>query len=198
MIRACDFLAGLSVADLWAMEQLNRKFNGLRRLAYLLESSLDPTSLVPDITRLVPLNQIDLSTYQYMRLACPFLNLPDAQAGLDALKAQLADAYQDLINMLLEHPWWQMNDLQRMLDRFQNELSFDMGRVSGYLKCAAAVCGAAVNLPADLERHQVIVDDFQRNFVNNTNGVLTEGMVRKRDQVGSLVNGLQSLMVDNG
>lgn len=170
------------------LDFLNRKFTTLRRLGELLENAVDPSRLVPFLPNLINVNSITLDTYQQLRSSCPFLGLPDIyDDGLGQLQGILFGAYQDLVNKLKIHPWSKLGKLQDELDRIQSSINVAFADVEKYLLCANAACATV-----DLATRQT-VSTYQENFVDNQNGVLTESMREKSNQINGMITQLQTL-----
>jgi hypothetical protein len=127
------------------MDLLNRKFFALRRLAQLLEQAGDLTGFIPDITALIPLSQIDLLLYEQLRNACPFLNLPPSDTNtvnesLGKLQGLVAQAYAQILALLINHPWQRWDELTRILNEYQTKLNVAALVGQDFLTCLSTAC----------------------------------------------------------
>jgi len=176
------------------MIRMNEKFEAFRRMGELLELASDPSYLVPDIDRLVPIQSLDVAAYDILRTSCPYLNLPDAYAGLASLQTQLDTAYANMIASLKLHPYYCFAKLQAKMDRYQLKWNVDLENLNGYLRCAGEICTfTSTGLSGELRTNQAILDDYTSNFVNNTGGIMTETMQEKHAQINDLIESIEDL-----
>lgn len=175
------------------MGLMNRKFDALRRLATLIEDASDPKTMFPNLDAMLPLSDINLSTYEHIRNSCPFLNLPPGQAGVDALRGRVNDAYNALLNELSSHPWSKLDRIQRMMDRFHGKHSLDLQKIKGVLNCSEVLCGTVESFPGQLVEQQRTVDKWTENFVTHEGQVLTDGMKEKKQQINDLAASVKQL-----
>ncbi len=176
------------------MEQLNEKANGLRRLAELITYATDPRSLIPDISALVPIGSIDIDSYQNLRAQCPFLNLPDGQAGLDILASDLFKSYNSLLDGLKAHPFNQLNKLVDTFDRLVGQAGVDVDCVLRYLQCAQGACSALDEQAATTNRMADVLDTYTRNLTNTTAAVLSDRAKAKVAEYDETVGQVQNLL----
>ena len=195
-MNSCNLANTLLYQSLSAMQRMNSKLYALQRLGELMEQAANPISLMPNISKLLPLSQINLATYQQLQQSCPFLGLPDGLSALQDLQNKVLSAYQDLMRRLLNHPWLRLGSLQKMLDRFRNQFNIDLGKVNGYLRCAQAICGAAEALPGQLTDAQKTLDQYQQNFLVNSGNVMTVSMQAKWSQVDQVRAQLNVVMTN--
>jgi hypothetical protein len=196
----CSVLQGLANWEYQIIRSLNKKFAALQRLAELLEQLGDISSFLPTVSQLVPVIDIDISTYNNLAVNCPFLNLPPANIeNLNELKARLNAAYGQLLGKILNHPWIRMDRVQAMLNEFQAKINYPYG--NDYLRCLNSVC-AAVNAAGSLldKISQTNIDkelaDFSKNFVDNAGQVLSKGAQVKRDEAVQVYNQVLDLKDD--
>jgi hypothetical protein len=191
--NGCDIIDAAISGMVSKMDALNNKVAGLRRLAQLIEQASDPRTLIPDINRLVPLDQIDVQSYENLRASCPFLNLPSAAAGIALLKSDLNQAYNALIAKLNLHPFLQLQRLVDQIDRFIAQSGVNYGCVLQYLQCAQAACKAAGNISATLERNAVIVEEYGKNILNTTAAVVSERGQAKITEIKNVISQVENL-----
>lgn len=175
------------------MNHVNGKVNSLRRLAQLIERASDPRSLVPDIDQLVPLNQIDVQSYENLRTSCPFLNLPSAAQGIENLRADLNNAYNALIAQLKLHPFLQLQRLVDTLEDLMARSGIDLACVTQYLQCARAACVASGRVASTLDRDTLIVEQYTSTASNPTSAVLSSSAKNKLNEVKSAIEQIQNL-----
>jgi hypothetical protein len=177
------------------MDRLNRKFDALQRVAQAIEEAGDPASLIPDPSQLIPVVNLDLTTYNNIRSNCPFLGLPAADidhlTGLNDIRSKLSSAYSDLISDLEKHPWLRFDRLQGMLDRALSQATASLSEVQGYLQCATSICGASTS--EEISRNQAIMEKYAQNFVDGPGTILTSSMVTKKNQVNTAISAIRAL-----
>jgi len=191
--NGCEIIDAAISGMVSKMGTLNSKVNGLRRLAQLIEQASDPRTLIPDINQLVPIDKIDVQSYENLRASCPFLNLPSAAAGLAALKNDLNQAYNALIDKLRLHPFLRLQRLVDQLDRFIAQSGIDYACVLQYLQCAQAACQAAGNISATLERNAVIIDEYGKNILNTSAAILSERGQAKVTEIKNVISQVENL-----
>ncbi len=184
-----------------ALTTINRKFNALRRLAELLEQLGDISPAIPNIGALIPLQLINLSAYEDLVAACPFLNLPKHPTNTDIAKLQalVLAAYQRLLGNLNQHPWLRMNALQAQLDKVHARLNEILSQGAQFVQCLQQACAsadAATTFVADVVTSDLNgqVDNYTRNFVANNGQVLTSGMQAKAGTVNGAIDQVNELM----
>lgn len=187
-----EIISSIISGQIARMDEINRKVYGLRRLAELIEEAANPLTLMPNINDLVPLNQIDVQSYENLRMACPLLNLPSAVEGLDKLKADLFRSYNDLIQRLNLHPFNQLTKLVDTLDRLISQYGIDYACVLGYLQCARISC-APGEFSDTLNRNATVVEDYQKNALNTTAAVLSDRAQVKVSELNSAIAQLRTL-----
>ena len=175
------------------MNYLNNKVAGLRRLAQLVEQASDPRTLIPDINRLVPLDKIDVQSYENLRASCPFLNLPSAAAGIALLKSDLNQAYNALIAKLNLHPFLQLQRIVDQLERLISQSGINYPCVLQYLQCAQAACRAAGNISETLDRNAAVVEEYGKNILNTTAAVVSERGQAKITEINNVVAQVKNL-----
>jgi hypothetical protein len=184
------------------IRRINRKFEALRRLAQLLEELGDLSTLIPNISSLIPIPNIDLSTYNQLAAACPFLNLPaPGEASLNALRSRVMGAYANLMQDVLSHPWMRMGRVQAELSKFQNKINFVMGMGASYLECLQAACNAVSAVGSAFEKvtHADIqkeVSTFTSNYLANAGQVLTAPMQTKYNEAVRVKTSLKEFGTD--
>jgi hypothetical protein len=191
--NGCEIIDSAISGMVSKMNTLNNKVAGLRRLAQIIEQASDPRSLIPDINRLVPIDQIDVQSYENLRVSCPFLNLPSAADGLALLKNDLNQAYNALISKLNLHPFLQLQRLVDQLDRLVAQSGIDYGCVLQYLQCAQAACRAAGTISQTLERDATIIDEYGKNILNTTAAVLSERAQYKVSEIKAVISEVKNL-----
>jgi len=136
------------------MAKFLRKMAVIKRLAALLEISGDLITL-PDVSKFIPVIDIDLNLYLRLRVDCPGLNLPavgsvDDLAGLDKLRGTVLNAYAGIDKMLNDHPWNRAGWLQNKANALYSELVAPVvevaDNISGMLACFKAICDDASKL----------------------------------------------------
>ena len=147
----------------------------------------------PVYRKLIPLSAINIDAYEKLRTDCPFLGLPSGLDGLAALQSAVFDAYQRLIDMVNIHPWTKLNRLQDELNKLQAKMNFNFDKFFAYIRCAADVCSAAGASADAIKTNQGVIDSYQRNFINNTGGVLSQSMAEKARLANSMVTQLNDL-----
>jgi hypothetical protein len=202
----CGVIDAITNFQLRAMELLNGRFQSLRRLSALLEKAGDLTGFIPDISKLIPLAQIDTTLYEQLRVECPYLNLPPASASaeqfLGQLRAQVNAAYGSILSQLNTHPFNVMGMLQEKLNEYQNKMNFSVLQGQDFLQCLQAVCEAAASVGNTVQNagrsaSQVITTSttYYRDFVEGGGQVLSgtakekyDDLVEVKDGVGDLLN----------
>lgn len=180
--RACDVLHILDEGQFLLLSAINRKLSALQRLAGLLEELGDFNSFLPDITRLVPILQINDDLYEELRTACPFLNLPPS--GLGDLQADVAEAYNRLRAYLNAHPWNRMGNLQDRLNKLLDQ--FQLGNFPGsdFLQCATTMaCGTVPGLANGATKAAKNVYNTTVGAGGNAGRVLSDTQQAKWQQV---------------
>ena len=184
------------------IRRVNRKFEALRRLAQLLEELGDLSTLVPNINSLIPVIDIDLSTYNQLAAACPFLNLPaPGEASLNELRSRIIGAYANLMQGVLSHPWMRMGRVQAELEKFQSKINFALGMGASYIECLQAACNAVSAVGSAFEKVsradiQKEVSTFTSNYLANAGQVLTAPMQTKYNQAVATKNSLRDFGTD--
>lgn len=199
MANVCAITDALAEAQYYSLQKLNRKFEALRRLAQQLEALGDLSTLIPNITDLVPVLDIDISTYTELASACPFLNLPAFnEASLEQLRREVITAYDRLVRNVLNHPWTRMGQLQEQLSMYQQRVNALFAQGAQYLQCLQAACQAAQSTGRFLSR--VSADDITKefgkytdNFVSKGGQVLTESGQAKYAQAVDTVEAMRDL-----
>lgn len=202
--NACDVLDALSDFQLGIMDFVNRKFIALRRLADLLENLGDTSLFFPDISRLVPISQLDLTIYDDLQIGCPFLGIPPSEGATSAvvgLQAQLNAAYGRLISDWVNSPWIRMGSLQAEMDKAR--LEFDLAMLEGYdyLNCLSTICstfqaaGSLVSQASSLSVTQQtqIITDYAKNIVTDGGKVLTDAAQAKVDDTQQIIDEVSAL-----
>lgn len=203
----CGVVDAISNFELRSMELLNGRFQALRRLAALLEQAGDATGFIPDISKLIPLAQIDTTLYEQIRVQCPFLNLPpasdSAEQALGKLRAQVNAAYGSLLAQLNAHPFNLMGLLQQKLNDYQNKVNFDVLAGQDFLSCLQAVCqGAAAlsntvqNSGRSLENVVKTSQTYFKNFVEGDGTVLTAPAQAKYDDFLKVKTSIQKDLIN--
>lgn len=201
VIAPCGAMQALANLQYEIISSLNKKLLALRRLAELLEQLGDLSALLPDISQLIPVVDVNLELYADLQVNCPWLNLPPADtAALAALQSKLNLAYATLARKVANLPWLRMNQMQVLLNDFQNKINYPYG--DDYLRCLQAICNAAGQAgsllspisQADISRE---LRAFGTNFVDNAGQVLTAPMAFKRDQAIDVFNGVLDLRDDS-
>ena len=193
MVNPCAITDLLSSDYAKAIRMVNRKFAALRRLAEILEQLGDLSFIIPDVTKLIPLYMIDVSTYANLVQACPFLNLPKNPGTEDIanLKALVAASYARITSQLQNHPWFRMGMLQGQLDKLQGALSGVLSEGQQYMQCLQQACNSISTVVTDITTTNFPkeFDTFSKNYVASTGKVLTQTMDDKRTQIqGAIVN----------
>lgn len=204
----CQVVDTLTAFQLDVLRRINKKFASLRRLALLLEQLGELSDLVPNIGRLIPVVQIDLSLYNQLTANCPWLNLPPATTGdVNQLQSMVTGAYANFVNKLLRHPWNRMGKLQDQMDSFLGQIQGDVNSTltqsSDFLRCLQTVCAAGkaaagqlnAVVNADIEDE---INQFTAIFVAEGGQVLTAGMRTKYRQIQDSKQALVALGADVG
>lgn len=198
----CQIVDALAAFQLDVLKRINRKFAALRSLAQLIEQLGDLSTLIPNISKLIPIIQIDLAMYQRLAASCPFLNLPQVSTGdVNQLQAMVAGAYANFFNKLLRHPWNRLGLLQSYMDNFQSQINGAFAQAGDFFACLQAVCAAGkavagqLNAIADADIGKEI-KTFANNFAANAGQVLTEGMKQKYAQIVEAKDQLKALGAD--
>lgn len=203
-VSACGIVDALAYMQYDIIRRLNRKFAMLRRLAQLLEELGNLSDLVPNINSLIPVLGIDLSAYNQLAAACPFLGLPSpGEASLNSLRAQVIGAYSNLARGVLNHPWMRMGKLQEELTKFQNKISAPLAEGQSYLQCLQAACNAVSQAGSAFRNIsqaniQQELSTFSANYVNNAGQVMTEPMRVLNGEAQTTYNTLRDLGAETG
>lgn len=198
----CSITDALAEAQFYVLRKINNKFEALRRLSELLEQLGDLKSLIPNISSLVPIVDIDLSTYVNLVSNCPFLGLPPvSETSINALRNRVLSAYNAYMADLLNHPWMRMGELQDQLTKYQQQVNAAFAEGAQYIQCLQAACQAARATGSFLERVSStdIDNEFARfgtNFVQNGGQVLTATAELKYSQALQTVETLRDLGAD--
>lgn len=205
LASTCGVLDAIASVEYSTMAALNRKIRAMRRLADLLENLGDLTIFFPDITKLIPLSQIDTTIYDDLQSACPFLNLPPSEGASNAvgqLQARVNGAYGNLIGQLNNLPWKRMGQLQNQIDRLQTKLLGGQQVVSEFIQCAQQACatanavGESVSSLVSATSDNVSAEtaDFIRNYVDDNGQVLNAAQQEKLRQVDETIQGVSDLV----
>jgi hypothetical protein len=192
MSNPCSILQGLVNWEMNMLRLLNKKFDALKRLAALLEQLGDISSLLPNISGLIPVANIDISAYTDLQVNCPFLNLPPySNENIAQLRSKVNAAYADLARMLSALPHLRMGKVQGMLNDFQETINFPYGE--DYIRCLNSICaaiGTAGSLLKGLSQTDIQkeLELFGQNFVDNAGQVLTEPMRIKHNEALQVYN----------
>jgi hypothetical protein len=198
----CALVDALAAFQLEVLKRINRKFAALRSLARLLEQLGDLRSLIPNISKLIPIINIDLAMYENLVASCPYLNLPPVTTGdINQLQAMAAGAYANFFNKLLNHPWNRMGQLQEQMDAFQGQINGAFAQAGDFLKCLQAVCATGKAVAGQLNALSKAdigkeISTFANNFAANVGQVLTEPMQQKYNQIVEAKGQLQALGAD--
>lgn len=197
----CSIVDTLTAFQVEVLRRINKKFLALQNLAALLEQLGDINSFIPNLSVLPPINQIDLSTYQRLAAACPFLKLPNATASLNQLQAAVVAAYNELFQGLRRSPFSRMGKLQQEMLDFQSKITAPIGEAGVFLQCLQNVCAAGAAVSGQLQKLGTSnvskeVATFTQNFVTNGGKVLTDTMQNKVNDVVSAQNQLRALGAD--
>jgi len=178
-VNVCAPIDALARFQLDVVRRLNKKFEQLRRLASLLEQLGNLSELVPNIAGLIPVVDIDLSVYNQLAAACPFLNLPaPGEASLNELRAKVIAAYANLARKVLNHPWNRLGALQGELSKLQAQLNAPLATATNFIQCLQAACTAAVQAGTVLGSFSVgqintEIAKFNEFYVEQAGQVLT-------------------------
>jgi len=203
--QLCGILDAITNFQLRAMELLNGRFAALRRLSALLEQAGDLTGFIPDISKLIPLAQIDTTVYEQIRVECPYLNLPPISGSADQylgqLRAQVNAAYGALLSQLNLHPFNALGMLQDKLNSYQNKINFAVLQGQDFLQCLQAICQGAASVTNTVQNlgrstEQVILTSttYYRDFVTNGGQVLTDTAKAKYDDFVDVKDGVSDLI----
>jgi len=200
--QVCGVIDALSNLQQQIINAINSKFAALRRLAELLEQLSDLTGFIPDISKLIPISQIDFLAYEQLRAACPFLNLPSADTGLNELRAQVNAAYGKLLSQLNLHPLGRLSKLQEKLDSYQHR--FNVAALGGtdFMQCLQAACQAAVKVDGTVsnlsntsaEKVAKSAQTYLKNMVTDQGRILSGAAQAKVDDFNGVKSGVKSLM----
>lgn len=142
----CGALEQLQGLQVRAINALFARFAALQRLAQILADVGDVSgflnALLNSVGRLVPLGLVDVTAYNQLRAACPFLGLPAITTdGLDQLITDLAIAYADLLRQIDLHPFARLDGLQ---SRLNSALATALNAFNNdWYLCAQAICDVA-------------------------------------------------------
>lgn len=198
-MAVCDAIDALARFQFDVISKLNKKFIGLRRLAQLLEQLGDLSELVPNITGLIPVVDINLSLYNELAAACPFLNLPaPGEASLRELQQHITGAYANLMKGVLNHPFNRLSKLQGQLSKYQSQLNAPLAVAQDYIQCLQAACEAVeggarlfANVAAGQVQSEIV--QFQEFYTEQAGQVLTEGAQIKAGEATDTINTLNGL-----
>lgn len=188
----CAVMQALVDWEMNAIKLLNKKFAALQRLAELIEQLGDVSTLLPNLSALIPVADIDLDVYTSLQVSCPFLNLPPySNENLAALRSRVNTEYGLLARRLANHPYARLDKVQGMLNDWQNKINYPYGE--DYLRCLNSICaaiGVAGSFVEGLSQVNVANELalFEQNFVQNAGQVLTEPMRIKRDEAFGAYN----------
>lgn len=188
----CAILASLNNLEARLLGRLFSKWEGLHRLADLLERAGDISSLIPNPAYLVPLNALDLSVYDRIRASCPMLGLPAADlGGLSDLRRRLENAYWDLLRRLQAHPWNRLMDLDRELGNFLKKL----GPVNDWSRCLNTLCESFGS--EDAAAYRAIRQQFDEiiNAPGEVKSVLSQTATQKAEQLRATTSEIRRLLV---
>jgi hypothetical protein len=204
----CAILDAVSAAQLEVMRRLNKKFEALRRLADLLSQLGDLANWIPNISKLVPVIDIDLSAYQNLVASCPYLNLPYVSDGqVKGLRDMVIGAYSQLARQVLNSPWNRAAALQEQMDGYLAEAQqklWGAGAQAGqFIQCMQAMCNAATaaadtanNFYQNAGDAGEVVSNFATNFVQNGGQVLSDTTRQQAATARSTVSTLRDLGAD--
>lgn len=208
MAAFCSITDALAEAQYEVLKRINNKFEALRRLAELLEQLGDLSILIPNISQLLPVLDIDFDAYTNLRANCRFLNLPPVdETNLEDLRNQVITAYSQLTAKALNHPWMRMGKLQDQLSRYQDQFNSAFADGSQYIQCLQAACQTAGALAESgqnfLDRVQNSditgeVARFGRNYVDQAGQVLTNAGKAKYEQAIRVVDRMKELGAEVG
>ncbi len=200
MINPCNVLDALADFQYDLMRRLNKKFEQLRRLAQLLEQLGDLSWLIPNINKLVPILDIDFSTYEQLAAACPFLGLSKTPVtgDLNALRQQVLAAYDNYARQLLNHPFMRMGKVQEELTRYQQAATGALSVGTSWIQCFQAMCGAASELSSTVSKIastdiRNTVTTFTKNFVTDAGNILTDPMKAKYTQAKDALTAVRNV-----
>jgi hypothetical protein len=169
--KLCSLIDALADFQVKIMEAINGRFAALRRLANLLEAAGDLTGFIPDISKLIPLSQIDLRIYDELRVNCPFLNLPpadiNAEQFLGELRAQVNAAYGRLLGQINLHPFSIMGKLQEKFNDFQRRINSEALKGSDFLRCLQSICQAEAAVKSLVNRPAKSIIDTAEMYYKN-------------------------------
>ncbi len=210
--QACSVVDALVADNLDVLQRINRKFAALRNLAALLEQLGDIQGLIPNIAALVPVAAIDFSLYSALAAQCPLLNLPAIAAGgsTAALQALVAQAYANMVNRLIRHPWNRARALQAQMDAYFNAaLGTVQGGINGALSqslnlltCLQAVCATGQAVASQLQSFSDAnvakqIGLFRDNFAAHAGSVLSPDMTAKAAELQAAQDQLAELGASN-
>lgn len=137
----CAVLQGLNASQFTQLNSVLARMGALRRLAELLEQAGNLLPL-PDLSSFLPLSAVDLGFYNLLRTSCPSLNLPPASIpSLTTLQNQVNDAYSQIIQGLINHPWSRMGKFQALIDGAIAQANALLNaQDSDYVSCISALC----------------------------------------------------------
>ena len=206
LTNVCGVVDALADFQQKVIEAINGKFAALRRLAQLLEQLADLTGFIPDISRLIPVSQIDLSLYENLRNSCKFLNLPpasgDPEQVLGEIRAQVNAAYGRLLSQLDLNPLSRMDKLQQKIDDYQQRFNAEALKGVDFMSCLQAACQAAIaaegfvsNL-SNTTPEKVLTEakTYIKNVVTDQGKVLSSAAKAKVDNWQSTRKGVKDLM----
>lgn len=202
MTLPCQVVDALARHQYDAVRGVNKKFAQLRRLAELLQQLGDLSTLVPNISALIPVADINFSTYNELAAMCPALGLPSpGEASINELRAKVVGAYGNLARRVLNHPYTRMGNLQGVLNRYQSKVNLSMATATDYLACLQAACNAldtAAGLFDGVTKESVEkeLSQFASGYVASAGEVLTGPLKAKNDEAKATLVQLQDLGAD--
>jgi len=192
----CDIADALAEAQFYILRKINARFESLRRLATLLEQLGNLQSLVPNLTRLIPVVSIDVTAYTNLATACPFLGLPVVtDANLHELRDRVVGAYNTLMQDVLNHSWMRMGMLQDNLTKYRDQVNAAFAEGQGYLQCLQAACQAVSSLQSRLSMDVINAEfsKYNRNYIEEAGQILTEPARAKYSEAVQVATTLRDL-----
>jgi len=203
MAGICSIADALAEAQYNILRKLNNKFAAMRRLMEVLEQLGDLSALIPNISALIPVIDIDISAYTQLAASCPFLNLPAADdTTIEGLRRKVIDAYNSLTADALNHQWLRMGKLQDELSRAQGKLNAAFAEGAQYIQCLQAACATVASAESFVKRVgetkiKAELSRFGTNFVEQGGQVLTAGAKAKYQQAVRTVDEMAALGATN-
>jgi len=190
---ACSGLAALVELQHQILAKINGKFAQLKRLARLLEDTLDISQIIPNPADLLPSIDATLALYNELRSSCPLLNLPAPSTGaLDDLRSKLNLAYNNLLQKIDNHAWSRMDELQNKMDELLNKAASYTN--NDWISCAQSIC-AQMESPTK-DRWARTLSDFksQLNVPGKAFSVMNTGQKAKAEQIKELRTQIKALI----